>query len=136
VKNDLIDFVRSLEPDDVWWKDCKNFEGKQVIVSEKQDGECLHEETLIETEQGNKKIKEMSSYKGKIRAYDLENDVEIMTPIGDFFVSDDTKEWFEIETENGITLKITGEHLVWLPLLQCYRKVKNLEINDVVLLKN
>lgn len=26
--------------DDVWWKDCSLFEGKEVVVSEKLDGEC------------------------------------------------------------------------------------------------
>lgn len=26
--------------DDVWWKDCSNFEGKKVVVTEKIDGEC------------------------------------------------------------------------------------------------
>lgn len=27
--------------DDVWWEDCKLFEGKEVVVSEKIDGECI-----------------------------------------------------------------------------------------------
>jgi len=26
--------------DDVWWKDCRFFEGKEVVVTEKLDGEC------------------------------------------------------------------------------------------------
>jgi hypothetical protein len=26
--------------DDVWWKDCAPFEGKEVVVTEKMDGEC------------------------------------------------------------------------------------------------
>ena len=26
--------------DDVWWKDCKNFEGQEIVVTEKMDGEC------------------------------------------------------------------------------------------------
>lgn len=26
--------------DDVWWKDCSRFEGKEIVVTEKLDGEC------------------------------------------------------------------------------------------------
>lgn len=35
-----LDWSCSNSSDDVWWKDCNRFEGKQVVVSEKLDGEC------------------------------------------------------------------------------------------------
>lgn len=35
-----LPFSDSNSSDDVWWKDCKQFEGLEVVVSEKLDGEC------------------------------------------------------------------------------------------------
>lgn len=31
---------KSNSSDDVWWKDCKSFEGREVVMTEKLDGEC------------------------------------------------------------------------------------------------
>lgn len=31
---------QSSSSDDVWWKDCQNFENKEIVVTEKLDGEC------------------------------------------------------------------------------------------------
>lgn len=33
-------FSHSNSSDDVWWKDCSLFDGKEVVVTEKLDGEC------------------------------------------------------------------------------------------------
>ena len=35
-----LPWSESSTSDDVWWKDCKLFEGKEVVVTEKIDGEC------------------------------------------------------------------------------------------------
>ena len=31
---------QSNSSDDCWWKDCRNFDGREVVVTEKLDGEC------------------------------------------------------------------------------------------------
>ena len=49
-----------------------------------------------------------------------------------FIESFEIDEW-EIETEDGEKLIITGNNPVWLPDLHCYRRVEDLEIGDVVL---
>jgi hypothetical protein len=43
------------------------------------------------------------------------------------------KKWFEIETDDGRKLKITGNHLVYLPRLKCWRRVDELKIDDKIL---
>jgi len=35
-----IPYSRSNSSDDVWWKDCSVFDGQEVVVTEKLDGEC------------------------------------------------------------------------------------------------
>lgn len=35
-----LPFSKSESSDDVWWKNCSAFENKEVVVSEKLDGEC------------------------------------------------------------------------------------------------
>jgi hypothetical protein len=35
-----LPWSESNSSDDVWWKDCSLFEGREVVVTEKQDGEC------------------------------------------------------------------------------------------------
>ena len=35
-----LPFSQSNSSDDVWWKDCSNFKGLEVVVTEKLDGEC------------------------------------------------------------------------------------------------
>ena len=123
--------------DDRMLKDDSHFIGKRVIMSLKMDGEnCLGPNTLITTEDGTKTIKDIcdSKYMGKILSYNFEsNEIEYEKIVAHNIADEnDSDEWFEIELENGSTLEITGEHYVYLPLLNCYRKVKDLQIDDEV----
>jgi hypothetical protein len=44
--------------------------------------------------------------------------------------------WYEVELEDGQKIVITGNNPVWMADLDCYRKVENLKIGDVLLVKN
>ncbi len=39
-------------------------------------------------------------------------------------------EWFEIQLEDNTKIKLTGNHRVWIPKLDCYRRVDQLTCNE------
>lgn len=106
-----------------------------VIVTCKLHG-CLHKDTVIQTNIGEKTISEIvdNKLKVKVKSFNILSNKIVFSEILDYFVTDDIVDWFEIETENGEKIKVTGDHLIFLPKLKCYRKVKDLTENDVVLL--
>lgn len=104
----------------------------------KLDG-CLSASWTVEFEDGTKvTIKEVVDNRlaGKIKSYNtITGKVEFNDIIGwakdgiDDAITD--YEWFEIELENGKTLPpLTGNHLVYLPKLKCYRRVDLLTETD------
>lgn len=43
-------------------------------------------------------------------------------------------EWFRLTLEDGTVLPpLTGNHRIWLPLLKCWRRVDELQVEDVIL---
>jgi len=124
--------------DDKIIKDLSPFYGMVGIVSEKMDGEnCLSPDTIINTEDGDKTIKEIceTKYSGKSLSLDTDtNEIEFQNIINHSIIDHNINdEWFEIELENGIKLEITGNHYVFLPKLNCYRKVFELKTDDDVI---
>ena len=104
-------------------------------ASEKLDG-CLDENTTILTEDGLKTIKEMyeENYKGKVQSYNVdENKIEFQRVLN-YLVQENNDDWYEIEVESGDILRLTGEHRVFLPDLGCYRYVRELNGDEVVLI--
>ena len=116
------DNIHKFSPDDV------------VDISVKIHG-CVTGDTLIETSDGTFTIKEIVEKKLKtnIKAYDTTNNTVVFVPIDDYFFKKNDGEWYEIELENGKTIKITGNNPVYLPELNCYRKVEDLAVGDVLL---
>lgn len=109
---------------------------KNATVVEKLDG-CCDENTIITTEDGEKTIKEIceSKYKGKILGFDIDSKNEVWTDVIEHSIKSNNNDWYEIELMNGTTLKLTGNHKIWLPELNCYRQVRDLTENDIFLLK-
>lgn len=107
-----------------------------IIVSQKLHG-CMHYDTIIETlEYGSQRLGHIvdNKIKCKVLCRDLVYNIDIYSDITDFFRSEEETEWYEIETDSGKTITITGDHPVWLPSLGCYRKVSELAIDDSVLI--
>lgn len=104
-------------------------------VLEKLDG-CCHENTILITEDGEMTIREMSEtkYFGKVLAFDLETNEPMYDEIVDYSIKNNINNWFEIELEDGTSIKLTGNHKVWLPKLNCYRMVSELTEEDEFLL--
>lgn len=100
-------------------------------VQEKCDG-CCDRNIVVITEDGEKTIEDIcnSLYSGKVLAYDteIENFVfdEIIGHSVQPYIQCTDIGWYEIKTEDGNTLLLTGNHRVWLPELNCYRRVDEL----------
>jgi hypothetical protein len=107
-------------------------------ATEKLDG-CLDENTLIETEDGEKSIKEIceTKYSGKVRTFNHQTlKEEFQKILGHFIKEPSSHEWFEIELEDGHKIRLTGNHEVWLPELLCWRRIDELDGDEEFLLKN
>lgn len=124
--------------------DGANHESKiagKKLLEPKLDG-CLSEDWIVEFENGSKiKIKEVvdQQIKGKVKSFNTITGKIEFNQITGWAVDgiDDSLthyDWFEITLENGITLPpLTGNHLIYLPLLKCYRRVDLLTEHDIIL---
>jgi len=122
--------------DDSYHPDESFFEGKEVVVLEKMDGEnCVDGKSIIKTEDGEKTIREIceKQYDGRVRAYDTEKEEVVWDKVDGWFVQETkNEEWYELETEEGELIKLTGDHRVYLPNLDCYRRVDKLNGDEKV----
>jgi len=100
-------------------------------VLSKEDG-CCHEDTIIKTPIGDKRIKDIceSNYKGLVLAYSLECNSFIWTPILETSISEEINDWYEVKLYNGQNIILTGNHRVWVENLKCWRRVEDIEIDD------
>jgi len=105
-------------------------------ILEKLDG-CCDEDTVLETEDGKMTIKEIceSKYNGKVKAFNHETNEITYTDIIGHSIKKNNNDWYEIELEEGILIKLTGNHKVYLPELNCYRRVEDLEGDEYFLLE-
>ena len=116
----------------------EDFKKEIWIVTEKLDG-CLDENTILETENGEKTIKEICEikYSGKIKTFNLETlKEEYRKVLFHSIIENENRQWFEIELENGIKIKLTGNHKIWISNLKCWRRVDELDGDEIILLKN
>lgn len=110
-------------------------------VQRKFDG-CLKYDSVVELKNiGKVKIGEIvdGKYEGLIKSFNVKhNRIEYKKILNVFKNGIDDNEknyiWYEIETESGNKIKITGNHRVWLPELQCWRRVDELSGNESFLL--
>lgn len=112
-----------------------DFDYSRAVALDKIDG-CCDANTVIETEDGPKTIREIceEKYYGKIKAFDLETEEECLTPVEGHSIQDNNDDWYEIELEEGSSIRLTGNHKVYLPEFGCYREVKNLQGDEGILL--
>lgn len=112
----------------------------EKLLDRKYDG-CLSSEWIIEFEDGRKiTIGEVVANKiqGRIKSYNVHtkqieyNEIEAWATNRD--MTDQPVKWFRLTLDNGITLPpLTGNHLVWLPKIQCWRRVDQLKTGDELL---
>lgn len=107
------------------------------VATEKCEG-CLSEETIISTPSGPMKIKDICENKKRIDVYSLNLDnfqIE-QQKVTKFSIQENNNDWYEIITESGKKLILTGEHRIFLPELMCWRRVDEISENDIVILEN
>lgn len=113
------------------------------LCSRKLDG-CVHKDTIIELEKYGK-IKIGDAFDKKIednvKSFNvITGEVEYKKILGYFKNGDDINEdgyqWFCITLEDNTMITLTGNHLVWLPKLNCYRRVDELTDEDYFLVES
>lgn len=99
---------------------------------------CLKENTLIETEDGLKTIKEIceTKYTGQILSYNLETLEEEWQPIMNHKIMKNNNDWYKITLENEKTIIATSNHRFYLPELNCYRYLRDLKIGQKLLIND
>lgn len=105
-----------------------------ISVSSKIHG-CVDANTIINTNKGKKTIKEIVDNKLNvlIEAFDINTQQKVFVPIDNYYLKENDGDWYEIELENGQKIEITGNNPVWLPELNCYRRVDELLEGDIIL---
>lgn len=119
----------TIADDDKRLETVRNFIGREVVVTEKLDGECLDGDTKVLTPSGEMTISDIceSGYLGEVLSFNtVTNQIEIKNVTGRQ-VKDGADDWYELEMEDGRVLKITGSHLIWLVNEKCYCKVSDLK---------
>ena len=107
-----------------------------IQISSKWHG-CVDADTIVEDSNGNfYTIKEVVDKKLdiNIKAFDHTTNTVTYVPIDNYYTIPNDGDWYEIELENGKTIKITGNNPVFIPELNCYRKVEELRGDESLLL--
>lgn len=113
-------------------------EDEEVVITEKLHG-CADYDTLIDTiEFGSIKIGDLVRHKLNchVKSFDIKNNEIVYEQIEGYSELPNDIQWYEIELDNGEKMKLTGNHLVWLPESACYKQVDKLNEEDVVLVDN
>ena len=98
---------------------------------------CLSENTEIFTDKGiiaiNKIVRDPTLY--KVLSQNIETGELEYVNVIDVSVQRNNNDWFEIITESGNILNVTENHYIYLPKLNCYRKVSELKNGDILSIK-
>lgn len=111
-------------------------EGEMFEATEKLHG-CADYNTIIDSlKYGKIKIGEYVEKDIKndmVKSYNLDTKEIEYRPILGVSVQENIDNWYLIELENGSTIKLTGNHLVWCENLNAYRAVEDLDGTETVL---
>lgn len=107
---------------------------QEYDVYEKMDG-CCHENTNIITKDGEKTIREICENKNvnEILSFNTNKQVFEFKKIVGTSILENNNNWYELEIENGEKIKLTGNHKIWIPSLNCYRRVDELNGDEDIL---
>lgn len=99
---------------------------------------CVHEDVKVLTENGPLKIKDICDNELKINVWSFNHQTEELElkPVTSYSIQSQSDDWYEIKLETGESITLTGNHLVWLPDLESYRRVDQIEVGDFFLLKD
>jgi RNA ligase (TIGR02306 family) len=142
IPTQLAGKVRSFDMDHIGTHDCEQVgvyandlvDGERVVVTEKVHG-CCDENTILTTEDGDMTIKKIcdSKYTGNVLSFDIENDSIEFDKVTNHDIKENIDNWYSVELEDGTVLKLTDNHRVYLPDLNCYRSVSDIVVGDNLL---
>jgi len=125
--------------DDRVIKSTNVFEGREVVVTVKMDGEnCLDGNTLLTTRNGQRTISDICNSAEPVEVLSFNHEIgkQEWKTISQRRVLPNSGDWYEIELEDGRIIKLTGEHRIWCKNLNCYRMVKDLDGTEEILIEN
>jgi len=107
-----------------------------ILVSDEE--RCLAGDVLVFTRSGNKSIEDIydEDYMGEVLSYNIANDTYEWKNILNMRILPDNGDWYEITLENGDTIIATSNHKFYLPDLNCFRELKDLNVNDILLISD
>lgn len=105
-------------------------------VEKTDEPRCISGDSILNTDKGDFTIKEICESKEvfKVKSYNIDTDTIEYKEIIDKSIKSNNNDWYEIELEDSTKVILTSEHPVYLPDLNCYRQVKDLKSDDLVLL--
>lgn len=117
------------------WEENKHTPTEDFEVYKKEDG-CCHEDTVLITNEGEKTIKEIcdTNFLGKVLSYNIDNNKIEFKDILATSILENNGDWYELELDDGVKIKLTGNHKIWLPELKCYRRVDELNGDELFLI--
>jgi len=137
-------FIDTLKPK----KSTNKYAQYPADVQPKLDG-CLAYDTQLEFEDGRQLsigyVVE-NNITGRVKSFDIEHGCIVYSDISGWMKNDQSLdvgtivksepqgEWYDIELADGRMLTVTGNHLIFLPLTQCWKRVDELTGNEVLLL--
>jgi len=144
IPTQLAGKVKSFDMPFVGHHDCEHagvyvnelIDGERVVITEKVHG-CCDENTILITEDGDKTIREIcdSKYRGKVLSFNVDKEIIEYDTIINHDIKKNVNNWFLIELEDGTQIKLTDNHRVYLPDINCYRSVSDIKEGDYFLLK-
>lgn len=104
------------------------------FIPKTDEERCLSADTIVITENGEKTIKEIvdTKYSGKVLSHNVLTDEDEWQHINNHSVMNNNNDWYELELYSGKTIKVTGNHRIWLPELKCYREVRDFIGEEIV----
>jgi hypothetical protein len=125
--------------DDKLMPNFMGFRDTEIVISEKMDGEnCLDENTIIDTDYGQMTIKDIcqSNKNISVLSRNIKTNENEYQPVIAKNVALKSDDWYEIEIITGEKLILTGAHLVWVENENTYKKVEELNGDEIVRLKD
>ena len=111
------------------WDEKATAKGKDEPL--KQNDHCLIGDTIINTPDGNFKIKDLVGHTGRVFCYDEKNQVPTISDFYDVRKTRSNVEVFEIELEDGRKIRATDEHLILTE--EGWKELKNLSNADYII---
>ena len=105
------------------------------FIPKTDEPRCLSGEDTVQTPKGIRTIKDIvdNNYRGKILSFDHSKNKEGYSSVTGVSKKRNNFDWYLIKTLSGKNIIVTGNHLIWIDNLKCYREVRDIHQKDVVL---